>query len=202
MEKQPDDRFQSAKDLAFALSSLAGESSAVRSQAGEPVAARPAMKRFALSALAAVLAVALAVVSVAWWRTTRTPGRASQIRSLAVLPFAFETQDPKLAGLGKWIPAEIRSKLGPLVNLQVVNSPARIEQLVQQKKSEVEIARELGVDGLVMGELHGQGETMSAYVWVVDGATGRAWASNGRSPLRHPRSSSFPTRWRWRSWMN
>ncbi|NIP18516.1 MAG: hypothetical protein GWM87_10420, partial [Xanthomonadales bacterium] len=53
-------------------------------------------------------------------------------------------------------------------HLQVVNSPARIEQLVQQKKSEVEIASDLAVDGLVMGELHGQGETISAYVWVVD----------------------------------
>jgi TolB-like protein len=117
----------------------------------------------------------LVIMSFALCRTPKTaPTRASQIRSLAVLPFTFETQDPKLAGLGKWIPAEIRSKLGPLPNLQVVNSPARIEQLVQQKKSEVEIARELGVDGLVMGELHGQGETMSAYVWVVDGATGRA----------------------------
>jgi serine/threonine protein kinase len=101
LEKQPDDRFQSAKDLAFALSALAVGSSAARSTTGEPVAGRSAVKRFALPALAAVLAVSLAVVSVAWWRTTRTPGRASQIRSLAVLPFAFETQDPKLAGLGK-----------------------------------------------------------------------------------------------------
>jgi serine/threonine protein kinase len=174
LEKEPNNRFQSASDLAFALSALAVGSSAARSPTGEPVAVRPAVKRFALPALAAVLAVSLAVVSVGWWQTTRTPGRASQIRSLAVLPFTFETQDPKVAGLGKWIPAEIRSKLGPLQNLQVVNSPARIEQLVQQKKSEVEIARELGVDGLVMGELHGQGETMSAYVWVVDGSTGRA----------------------------
>src|SRR5262249_54856520 len=155
LEKQPDDRFQSAKDLAFAVSALAAVSSAARSPAGELVAARPAVKRVAWPAFAAVLSASLAVVSVAWWRAAHAPGRASQIRSLAVLPFAFETQDPKLAGLGKWIPAEIRSKLGPLQNLQVVNSPARIEQLVQQKKSEVEIARELGVDGLVMGELHG-----------------------------------------------
>ncbi len=144
--------------------------------AAGPTTGRPAAKRLAWPALAAVLAVLLAVLSVAWWRTTRTPGRASRIRLLAVLPFVFETQDPKLVGLGKQILAEIRQKLGPLQDLQVVNSPMRVEQLLQQKKSEVEIARELGVDGRVMGELHGQGESLSAYVSVVDGATGRALA--------------------------
>lgn len=174
LEKAPDNRFQSARDLAFALSELAAGSSANRSPAGGPVAARPLRKTWAWPAIAALLSVLLVVLTGAWWRTARTPGRAGQIRSLAVLPFRVDTQDQKLAELGKWIPADIRSKLGPLQNLEVVNLPSRIEQLVQQKKSEVEIARELGVDGLVVGELHGQGETMSAYVSVVDGATGRA----------------------------
>jgi serine/threonine protein kinase/tetratricopeptide (TPR) repeat protein len=175
LEKLPECRFQSAHDLAFALEATHEQSGPARDAVpAGPAKRRPAMKMFAWPALAAILSVLLVVVGVGWWRTTRTPGRASQIRSLAVLPFTFQTQDPKLSGLGKWIPAEIRSKLGPLQHLQVVNSPARIEHLVQQRKSEVEIARDLAVDGLVMGELHGQGEAISAYVWVVDGATGRA----------------------------
>ncbi|HSG01627.1 MAG TPA: serine/threonine-protein kinase [Vicinamibacterales bacterium] len=175
LEKLPERRFQSAHDLAFALDATREQSGPVRGGVpAAPVQRRPAVKVFAWPAVAVMLSVSLAAVSMGWWPTTRTPARASQVRSLAVLPFAFETEDPKLSGLGKWIPAEIRSKLGSLQDLQVVNSPARIEQLLQEKKSEVEVARDLGVDGLVMGELHGQGETISAYVWVVDGATGRA----------------------------
>ena len=147
---------------------------------------------FRLAPWIAVLVLGVVIVVLLIKHPVASAARASQIRSLAVLPFAFETQDPKLSGLGKWIPAEIRSKLGPLQDLQVVNSPARIEQLVQQKKSEVEIARELGVDGLVMGELHGQGETMSAYVWVVDGATGRALGKQREIASAASRVSEIP----------
>jgi len=179
LEKEPRRRLRDLGDIAITLEetsspsrtgvysapSTTGISTANPSGTPQPNWAWPVV---------ATLSAALVVTGFLLLRGGKTPATTSNIRSLAVLPFAFETQDPKLSGLGKWIPAEIRSKLGPLQNLQVVNSPARIEQLVQQKKSEMEIARELGVDGLVMGELHGQGETMSAYVWVVDGATGRA----------------------------
>ena len=180
LEKDPRRRLSSLGDIALLLedstqSRQPGSTTPTATETKRPPepSKRPSLV-FRMAPWIAVLVMAVAIVGLLMRRPAAPAARASQIRSLAVLPFTFETQDPKLAGLGKWIPAEIRSKLGPLQNLQVVNSPARIEQLVQQKKSEVEIARELGVDGLVMGELHGQGETLSAYVWVVDGATGRA----------------------------
>ena len=141
----------------------------------------------------AVLVLGIALTVSLMRRPAASATRASQIRSLAVLPFAFETQDPKVVGLGKQIPAEIRQKLGPLQNLEVVNSPMRVEQLLQQKKSEVEIARELGVDGLVMGELHDQGESMSAYVSVVDGATGRALGKQREIASSSSKVSELPS---------
>ena len=180
LEKDPRRRLSSLGDIALTLedSTQSRQPSPITLTASETKRPPEPSKRpslfFRLAPWIAVLVLGVVIVVLLIKHPVASAARASQIRSLAVLPFVFETQDPKLAGLGKWIPAEIRSKLGPLQNLQVVNSPARIEQLVQQKKSEVEIARELGVDGLVMGELHGQGETMSAYVWVVDGSTGRA----------------------------
>ncbi len=180
LEKDPRRRLSSLGDIALLLedstqSRQPGVITPTATDTKRPPASstRPSLV-LRMTPWIAVLVLGVAVAVLLLRHPAASATRASQIRSLAVLPFAFETQDPKLAGLGKWIPAEIRSKLGPLQNLQVVNSPSRIEQLVQQKKSEVEIARELGVDGLVMGELHGQGETMSAYVWVVDGSTGRA----------------------------
>ena len=185
LEKDPRRRLRDLGDIALALedSTPSRPPQPPRAAPSEgrpptPPPAKPSVwNRFgpALASLLVLALIGLAITGFALWKSPKSAAaRASQIRSLAVLPFVFETQDPKLVGLGKWIPAEIRSKLGPLQNLQVVNSPARIEQLVQQKKSEVEIARELGVDGLVMGELHSQGETLAAYVSVVDGATGRA----------------------------
>ncbi len=118
-----------------------------------------------------VLGTALAVSLVR--RPAASAARASQIRTLAVLPFKVNTTDPKLAGLEKWIPLEIVSKLGQVTNFQVVNLPTKIERLVSENKDVDEIARELQVDGLVRTELAGQGEVLTVYVTVVD-STGRA----------------------------
>jgi serine/threonine protein kinase/tetratricopeptide (TPR) repeat protein len=175
LEKEPRRRLSSLGDIAILLEDTTQTRLATPVASTRP-ARQPARERSILVRLGyalAGLALGLAVAGIVFWRQPRPAERAGQIRSLAVLPFEVSTSDPKLAGLGKWIPAEILSKLGQVTNLQVVNTPARIDRLVQEKKPEVEIARELGVDGLVRGELHGQGEAMKAYVSVVDGATGR-----------------------------
>ena len=83
--------------------------------------------------------IGLVIAGIALWRQPKSAARAGRIRSLAVLPFEVNTVDPKFAGLDKWIPVEIVSKLGQVTNLQVVNLPSKIEQLVSQKQSEDEI---------------------------------------------------------------
>lgn len=136
--------------------------------------------------------IGLLIAGIALWRQPKSAAHASQIRTLAVLPFEVNTADPKLAGLDKWIPVEIVSKLGQVTNLQIVNLPAKIEQLASQKKSEDEIARELKVDALVRGQLHGQGEAITVYVSVVDGATGHTVGETRKLSASVARISEIP----------
>ncbi len=123
LEKDPRRRLRDLGDIALTL-----EDSTQSRQPGSIAPTTTETKRlpepskrpslvFRLAPSIAMLVMAVAIVVLLIKRPVASAARASQIRSLSVLPFAFETQDPKLAGLGKWIPAEIRSKLGPLQNL-------------------------------------------------------------------------------------
>ena len=184
LEKEPRRRLRDLGDIALLLEdstpSRPRQPSPAAQTESKPPTPSPATPSFwhrfgpAFAALSVLALLGLAITGFALWRTPKTAAtRASQIRSLAVLPFKVNSPDPKLAGLEKWIPLEIVSKLGQVTNLQVVNLPTKIELLVSQNKDVDEIARELKVDGLVRSELAGQGEAMTVYVTVVD-STGRA----------------------------
>ena len=66
LEKDPEQRFQSASDLAFALEALSESSGATVSGGGQ---GRPSRRIWAWSAAAAGAIVALAGLGVIWWRT-------------------------------------------------------------------------------------------------------------------------------------
>jgi Tol biopolymer transport system component len=75
LEKNPEERFRSAHDLAFALENVSGVSSSTLAAAG--VAPRPLLRRLSLAwALVALLSVALAVGAGLWLRSGRgaSPG--------------------------------------------------------------------------------------------------------------------------------
>jgi serine/threonine protein kinase len=199
LEKDPRRRLSSLGDIAILLedSTPTRQTPSVPSPPVEAkhrarVGARTLGPRLGLALGVAGVTIGLSIAGIGMWRQPKSASRASQIRSLAVLPFDVNAPDPKLAGMDKWIPVEIVSKLGQVTNLQVVNLPAKIEQLVAQKKSEDEIARELKVDGLVRGQLHGQGEAMTVYVSVVDGATGHPVGETRKLATSNSRISEIP----------
>jgi serine/threonine protein kinase/WD40 repeat protein len=66
LEKDPEQRFQSASDLAFALEALSDSSDATVSGGGQ---GRPSRRIWAWPALAAGSVIALAGLGVVWWRT-------------------------------------------------------------------------------------------------------------------------------------
>ncbi len=80
LEKSPDQRFQSARDLSFALSSLSGTDSSGAARAREVSRSIPWL-RWAIAALA------LAVVAAATWFVARRPGPATRMQ------FALATPD-------------------------------------------------------------------------------------------------------------
>jgi serine/threonine protein kinase/tetratricopeptide (TPR) repeat protein len=195
LEKDPRRRLSSLGDIALVLE----ETTQIRTVAPSPESKqlksvgekKSISARFGLAFGVTGLLIGLVIAGIAMWRQPKSAVRASQIRSLAVLPFKVNSPDPKLAGLEKWIPLEIVSKLGQVTNLQVVNLPTKIELLVSQKKDVDEIARELQVDGLVRTELAGQGDAMTVYVTVVD-STGRAVGKPQNLPASVTKISLIP----------
>ena len=197
LEKDPRRRLSSLGDIALTL-----EDSTQSRQPGpiplttseekkSPASSRRPSVFFRLAPWTAVLVMGVALAVSLMRRPAASAARASQIHSLAVLPFKVNSSDPKLAGLERWIPLAIVDKLQQVTNLQVVNLPTKIELLVSQKKDADEIARELKVDGLVRSELAGQGEAMTVYVTVED-STGRAVGKPQNLPASISKISLIP----------
>jgi hypothetical protein len=74
LEKNPDARFQSARDLAFALDTVAELATSTSTDVALPTARR----RFHRPALAAIVVVAIAVVAFAIWRLQPSPVLATR----------------------------------------------------------------------------------------------------------------------------
>ena len=121
LEKDRDNRFQTAKDVAFNLSEQS--SSVVSGASGAQVAAPPARKTRVLIAVAAV--VVLAAVGVfSLRRPHRGGGEAGGVKRVAVLPFE-NLGAPEDDYFADGVADEIRGKLTSLPGLQVIARGSR-----------------------------------------------------------------------------
>jgi TolB-like protein/Flp pilus assembly protein TadD len=140
LEKDRDHRFQSAREIVFALS----EGSTLTFASGVRFVERPrAGKRWAISmAAAAILLLAVAGVFL-WRRSPPSSGEVAAVKRVAVLPFENlgAAEDDYFAD---GITDEIRSKLTALPGVEVI---ARGSSAPYKKttKTPSQIARELGV---------------------------------------------------------
>src|SRR6202007_2900339 len=91
LEKNPEQRFQSAKDLSFALASLSGADS---SAAAKVVAAGPRDRSALWKAVAIALAVVAMCGAVAWFFAARPPSKA---RMQFPIPISREASQPALS---------------------------------------------------------------------------------------------------------
>src|ERR1700758_1394352 len=90
LEKNPEQRFQSAKDLSFALASLSGADSS----AAGVVAAGPRDRSALWKAVAIALAVVAMCGAVAWFFAARPPSKA---RMQFAIPISREASQPALS---------------------------------------------------------------------------------------------------------
>ncbi len=117
LEKDRDNRFQSAKDVAFALSEQSS-SSVVSGASGAQIAAAPTSKKKVLIAIAAV--VILAAMGIFFLRRPhRGGGEAGGVKRVAVLPFE-NLGAPEDDYFADGVADEIRGKLTSLPGLQVI----------------------------------------------------------------------------------
>jgi len=176
LEKAPEGRFQTARDLVFALENLAPGSEPTPA----PARAAPA-RRARATAVAIVAAVALLAVGAAWWWTVlREPapqGAAAQVhvgeapRLLAVLP--FENISGSSEGyFAQGMTQEVTSQLSKLSALRVIGSTA-VAQFKDPRSQLSALAKELGIGSAVTGTVREQGTRVRVNVELIDAQSGR-----------------------------
>jgi TolB-like protein/tetratricopeptide (TPR) repeat protein len=149
LEKDRDNRFQSAKDIVFNLS----EQSSPTVTSGPHLAAPPAGKRYVIIAAVAALLLAIAGVFLLQW-LHKSAGEAAGVKRVAVLPFEnLGTAEDDYFADG--ISDAIRGKLTSLLGVEVI---ARASSMPYKKttKAPKQVAQELNVRYLLTATVRWQ----------------------------------------------
>ncbi|HEY1250110.1 MAG TPA: protein kinase [Thermoanaerobaculia bacterium] len=170
LEKNPDERFQSARDLAFALKEATGGSAAVT--VPEAPAARP--RRWWPAAILLAAAIAAAAVLLGRHRASS----AGRIESLAVLPLANLSGDPQQDYFADGMTDELITALARVGSLRVT-SRTSVMRYKGSTKPMPEIGRELGVDAVVEGSVAHAGSRVKITAQLIDAPRDRhLWADS------------------------
>ena len=174
LEKKAADRFQSARDVAFALKNI-GSASVVSQPVPQPVAApaaplqaqlKPRPRRLVwIGAAASILVLAGALVFL--WM-----GRNRPIDTLAVLPFVNASNDPNAEYLSDGITEGIINNLSQLPNLGVMSRSS----VFRYKGKDVDaqaVGRDLNVRAVLAGRVARRGEELSISTELIDARTNR-----------------------------
>lgn len=157
LEKDPEDRYQSAKELAVDLRRLLSPSTVTHRI---PQRRLGVGKRISLAAASAVV-VSLALIlglNLGGVRDKLFSGKAhASIRSLVVLPLANLSGDPEQEYFADGMTEALITDLSKIRSLKVI-SRASAMRYKEEKKTLPQIARELGVDGVVQGSVMQAGD--------------------------------------------
>jgi serine/threonine protein kinase len=180
LEKQPQQRFQSARDLAFDLRAiLAG--AAVSAPAISPQTRRPRFLRQAAAASAAVVFLLAAAVSV--WRLLHPSGAATgAIESLAILPFENASEDPDAEYLGDGLTESLIRQMSRVSSLKVM-ARATVFRFKGAADPQ-EPGRTLGVGAVLTGSVSRRANRLLISAELVEVPTGaRLWGEEYDRPL-------------------
>lgn len=178
LRKNPDERYQSAKDLLLDLKTLQerltfdasmNRSGGVRESAGTTdfharQTSTRAKERKLLAVLLLVPVLAAIVGASFYFRRATT---ATSIESIAVLPFINENSDPNTEYLADGIPDSIINSLSPLPNLKVMSRNSAFHY----KGNEIDVgqvAAELNVQAVLMGRITQSGDALIIGVELIN----------------------------------
>ena len=176
LEKNPAERFQSARDLGFALTETSGALSGPR-----PVEVRQPRARTA-AIVAGVVLLVLAVLFTANVGGLRNRlSRASSsvgIQSLAVLPLQNLSRDPEQEYFADGMTEELITDLAQIRSLRVI-SRTSIMGYKGTTKPLPQIGRELGVDGILEGSVQRAGNRVKITAQLIEAKSDRhLWAKS------------------------
>jgi len=165
LEKKPENRFQSARDMGFALRAIASGSQMTAGAAAPAPASkrRLPLPRWVIAAVPLVLAAA----GTYFWVT-----RDGTISSLAVMPFANAGNDPGTEYLSDGITESIINQLAQLPKLEVVPRST----VFRYKGKEVDtskVGKEFKVHAVLMGRVVARGDNLNISTELVDVRTNR-----------------------------
>ena len=176
LEKAPDSRFQSARDLVFALETLAHDSGGARPSSD--TRSRPVnMRIVAAIAVTVVVSAATAI----WWGMTRgrlasetAPRQVSSevtSRVLAVVPFTNIS-----SGGGGYFAAgmteEVTGQLSKLSGLRVISRTA-VSAYKDARADLPRMVQELGIGSVVTGTIREEGARVRVNVELIDATSGQ-----------------------------
>lgn len=155
LEKEPENRYQSAKELEVDLRRLQTPSSAPMTLAAAAKPAPRSRRTVEFTAIAMSIALLIALgLGVRAWRQRQAAARASstQIRSLAVLPLKNLSGDPQQAYFTEGMTEELTTQLAQISELRVI-SQASVTSYENSRESLPQIAKQLHVDAIVEGSV-------------------------------------------------
>lgn len=184
LDKQPEHRYQSAKELFVDLRRLVETSTA-------PVIASPARstwRRVTAPYAAAgllVLAAAIVALNIGGWRDRLMGASSLHVRSLAVLPLQNRSGDPDQEYFADGVTEALIADLAQIGELRVI-SRTSVMHYKGSKKTLPEIARELNVDAIVEGSVQRSGDRVQISAHLIHAPTDRhLWAASYERDLRN-----------------
>ncbi len=174
-------RYQQAGELRRDLEVLRrGEVLAAQPGIGGSATAMPSWRRRRLVPVAAgvALTVAIAVSVIAWQAAAEKP-----IDSIAVLPFANESDNAEVNYLSDGMAESLINALSELPNLKVISRTSAFA-FKESKESPADIGRKLGVRSILTGRMVLRGDRLSISAELVDLSDERQlWGSRYDRPL-------------------
>jgi serine/threonine protein kinase/Tfp pilus assembly protein PilF len=180
LEKKPEQRFQSARDLAFALKAIAS-GSAVSAPMVSPLVPAPVRLSRKPGVVLAATAIVLVGLGFALWRWL--PSGRTAARSIAVLPFQNLSNDPSQEYFVDGMTEELIANLARIHKLRVISRTSAM-QYKGTKKLLPQIARELHVESVVEGSVLRSGQRVRITVQLIQAATDEhLWAESYEKDL-------------------
>ena len=180
LEKAPEHRYQSARELLADLRRLGASTSLIN------VTAAGATRRSRRRLLAGIgIAVAVCAASAGgWWLLRSRTGAATEIHSLAVLPLRNLSGDPQQEYFADGMTEALITDLGKISALRVV-SRTSVMQYKSAAKPLGQIARELNVDAAVEGSVLRSGSRVQITARLVEARTDtQMWSQSYERDLR------------------
>jgi TolB-like protein/Tfp pilus assembly protein PilF len=142
----------------------------------EPVLASHPRKRIWIGLSLFAAAIAIAGLTLTWWKTRIHPGAAGRIHSIAVLPLRNLTADPKQEYFTDGATDALISNLAQIHSVRVISFTS-VMRFKGTTRPLPEIGRELGVDGIVEGSVQQDGGRVRISAQLIEAATDKhLWA--------------------------